>query len=198
MFSSSEGWRSGSDLYDLKQSLHDTLIEFEAQLKAAIESTLGHSIDALQKEPDLLRELLRHRDDEKRSSALLFLSRFDQNLPDFEQIFRRTAVEDRAPRVRSAAITVLGELGAYRHTSEIVTLLYDILTNVNEEAFVRKSAYLAMTHIDVSTNKGSGPAEFGTTTDLILELHNDDISVEDCIDADVIRRLMGPERSRHQ
>ncbi len=186
----SEGWQSGSELYDLMQSVHAGRLQIEAHTKASIEAKLGHSIETLKNEPSLLRELLSDKDEEKRSWAVTFLSRFDQNLPDFEQIFQRLAVEDPARVVRATAILWLGELGKYRHRLEIVTLLHSILTNASEEAYVRKYAYMAMTYIDLATREDDGFHVFDV--ELMLALGNPDISVEECVDVDVIRRLMGP------
>ncbi len=127
-------------IYELKQTLSTTLSAFEARLSADIETKLGHSIEALKNDPGLLRELLSDHDVEKRECAVIILGKFDQNLPDYKQIFERLAIEDPAAGVRSVAITYLGELGTYRHWTEIVRFLQTILDNRIEEDRVRKDA----------------------------------------------------------
>jgi hypothetical protein len=192
-FEKGEGWRSGSDLYDLIQSVDNAKLTADACIKEAIEAKLGYSIDILKSNPDLIRELLNDRDDEKRSQAVMFLSKFDENLPDFEQIFRRIAVEDPAPGVRSVAIASLGDLDSYRHKREIVTFLHQILLDRDEENSVRKSAYWAMALIDMATSGAGRLLEPGVFRGFLTGLENDG-SVGECIDADVIRRLMSDDQ----
>ena len=144
-----EGDSPHDHLYNLMQSLKETGLTLQGRLTAAMEGKLGHSIDNLKNQPELLRELLCDRDKEKRMFAVMFLDKFDHNLPDYEQLFERLAAQDPAPCVRSTAILALGDLGTYRHRDEIVRFLHGILADVNEESSVRKSAYLAMS---ASTN----------------------------------------------
>jgi hypothetical protein len=63
----------------------------------------------------------------------------------------------------------------------------------DEEACVRKSAYTAMTFIDVATRKDCESAALDEILDEFLELGNTARSVEECIDVYVIRRLMESE-----
>ena len=193
-----EGNSPGANLYNLMQSLDETRLELEDHLKAAIQSTLGHSIDVLKNEPDLLRQLLSDHDEEKREQAVYFLHKFDQNLPDFEQIFRRLALSDPAPCVQSAAITALGELGIHRHRHEIVILLHDILNDVHEKPSVRNSAYWALDCIYMATRKDIWSSEgFKSITDL-LEITRDDAEfVEERIDRDMIRWLIEHDLDDH-
>jgi HEAT repeats len=180
----------GDNLYNLLQSVEETRRTCEEHLKAAMEGKLGHSVDNLKNQPQLLRELLSDHDKEKRMFAVRFLDKFDHNLPDYEQIFERLAVQDPAPCVRSTAILALGELGTYRHRDEIVRLLHGILADANEVASVRKSAYLAMRRIYQPTSADldvEGPFEL---LEGFLDGTGDDAAfIDEHINADWIRKL---------
>ncbi len=180
------------DLYELMQSLSTSQRDLEAHFKADIEAKLGHSVEILKNDPDLVRALLSDTDVEKRECAVNFLGKFDQALPDYKQIFERLAVDDPAPSVRSMAITWLGELGTYRHRAEIVRFLHTILTNRIEEDRVRRAAYSAMELIDLATNPPrTVDGILQGLEDLFEQFQNGPSSVEEVIDPCVISRLMG-------
>jgi HEAT repeat protein len=185
-----EGNSPGVDLYNFGQDVRESCATFQEQLKAMIEEKLGHSIAGLQNRPELLRELLEDRDASKRAFAVIFLSKFDQNLADYEQILTRKAVRDPAPDVRFHAIVALGELGSYRHRDEIVRLLHGIFVDEDEVASVRKSAYLALAMIYKPTSM-----EF--ISELIESMldppGNAAAFVDEHINDDWIRELTEPE-----
>ena len=93
-----EGDSPHDHLYNLMQSLKETGLTLQGRLTAAMEGKLGHSIDNLKNQPELLRELLCDRDKEKRMFAVMFLDKFDHNLPDYEQLFERLAAKPRPRR----------------------------------------------------------------------------------------------------
>ena len=181
----------GENLYNLLQSVRETQLTYEERLKTEMEEKLGLSIDSLKNQPELLRQLLSDRDKEKRMYAVMFLNKFDRNLPDYEQIFERLAVQDPAASVKTVAILALSDLGKYRHRREIVSLLHGILTDLNEEASVRKSAYVAMACIYPATT-------MDLEVDAILDLvhgfvdpfRDDGAFIAEHINDDWIRKLL--------
>jgi HEAT repeats len=150
----SDGIAPGAYLYELGASVRSMLGMLDAHLESKIEVNLGYSVRSLEGQDPLVRQLLNHASAKVRMSALLFVVLFHSNIENFTDVLHH-ALNDPDVEVRSVAVTWLGRLGCRHQDLGIDALLNNVLTDVNEDASVRNSAFTAIMSIDLAAGRSS-------------------------------------------